>query len=96
MAIRSIRHRGLRRLWEQDDGRGVPSQSAAKLRRMMAAINRSSAPEKLAAAALPGWRVHALKGDLAGRWSLSVTGNWRLIVRFEQGDAFDLDLVDYH
>jgi proteic killer suppression protein len=63
---------------------------------MLAAVHRSSAPEKLAGAALPGWRVHPLKGNLAGFWSLSVTGNWRLIVRFEGADALDLDLVDYH
>ena len=74
----------------------MPAGAAAKLRRMMAAIHRSSAPDRLAAAALPGWRVHPLKGELAGYWSLSVTGNWRPIVRFEEGDAFDLDLVDYH
>jgi toxin HigB-1 len=96
MAIRSIRHKGLRCLWEQDDWRGVPADTAPKLRRMMAAIHRSSGPEKLAAAALPGWRVHALRGDLAGFWSFTVTGNWRLIVRFERADAFDLDLIDYH
>jgi proteic killer suppression protein len=94
--IRSIRHRGLRRLWQRDDPRAVPAQSADKLRRMLAAINRTTDPAKLAAAALPGWRVHRLTGDLAGHWSLSVTGNWRLIVRFADGDAFDLDLVDYH
>ncbi|MGF1475737.1 MAG: type II toxin-antitoxin system RelE/ParE family toxin [Geminicoccaceae bacterium] len=96
MAIRSIRHRGLRRLWERDDVRAVPAQSADKLRRMLAAINRTSVPANLVAAALPGWRVHRLSGDLAGYWSLSVTGNWRLVGRFEDGDAFDLDLVDYH
>jgi proteic killer suppression protein len=96
MAITSIRHKGLRRLWEHDDPRGVPTEAAAKLRRMLAAVHRSSAPEKLAMAALPGWRVHPLKGDLAGFWGMSVTGNWRLIVRFEGGDALDLDLVDYN
>jgi toxin HigB-1 len=96
MAVKSIRHKGLRRLWEKDDPSRVPANSTDKLRRMLAAINRSSAPQKLAAAALPGWHVHALTGDLAGHWSLTVTGNWRLIVRFDGGDAFDLDLVDYH
>jgi toxin HigB-1 len=95
MAIKSIRHKGLRRFWEQDDPRGVPAEAAAKLRRMLGAVHRSSAPEKFFAASLPGWRVHPLKGDRSGFWSLSVTGNWRLIVRFDQGDAFDLDLVDY-
>jgi len=94
MAVRSIRHRGLRRLWERDDQRGVPAQSADKLSRMLAAIHHTSAPEKLVA--LPGWRLHRLSGDRAGFWSLTVTGNWRLIFRFEGGDALDLDLVDYH
>jgi proteic killer suppression protein len=94
MAVKSIRHRGLRRLWERDDPRGVPAHSADKLRRMLAAINRTSEPTKLDA--MPGWRLHRLTGDLRDFWSLSVTGNWRLIFRFEDGDAFDLDLVDYH
>ena len=75
MAIRSIRHKGLRRLWDEDDSRGVPADAAWKLRRMMTALHQTSDPERLAAAALPGWRMHALKGDLAGFWSLTVTGN---------------------
>jgi proteic killer suppression protein len=63
---------------------------------MLAALHNTSGPERLAKAALPGWRLHPLKGELSGFWSLSVTGNWRLIARFEGGDAYDLDLVDYH
>ena len=96
MAIRSIRHKDLRRLWEEDDRKGVPADATAKLRRMLAALHRTSGPERLAAAALSCWRVCALKGEMAGFWSLTVTGNWRLIARFEDGDAHDLDLLDYH
>jgi proteic killer suppression protein len=44
----------------------------------------------------PGWRLHRLKGNLADYWSVTVSGNWRVIFRFDEGDAFDLDLVDYH
>jgi len=44
----------------------------------------------------PGWRLHRLKGALTDYWSLTVSGNWRVIFRFEEGDAYDLDLVDYH
>jgi proteic killer suppression protein len=44
----------------------------------------------------PGWRLHPLKGELKGFWSVTVSANWRVIFRFEKGDAFDLDLVDYH
>lgn len=61
---------------------------------MLAALNRTRAPEKLAA--MPGWRLHRLSGDRAAFWSLTVTGNWRLVFRFEDGDALELDLIDYH
>ena len=46
--------------------------------------------------ALPGFRLHPLKGKLKGRWSVSVSGNWRIVFRFEKGNAYDVDLVDYH
>ena len=45
---------------------------------------------------LPGYRLHCLRGDLAGYWSVSISGNWRIIFRFAEGDVFDVDLVDYH
>ena len=44
----------------------------------------------------PGWELHPLKGGLKGFWSVTVAGNWRVIFRFEEGDASDIDLVDYH
>ncbi len=44
----------------------------------------------------PGWRLHPLKGNRRGFWSLTVTGNWRIIFRFEDGEACDVNLVDYH
>jgi proteic killer suppression protein len=46
--------------------------------------------------AMPGWRLHRLKGELVNMWSLTVTRNWRLVFRFEDGDAFEVGLVDYH
>ena len=45
---------------------------------------------------LPGFRLHRLKGDLKGFWSVIVRANWRVIFRFEEGDAYDVDLIDYH
>lgn len=45
---------------------------------------------------LPGFRLHPLKGDLAGYWAVSVSGNWRVIFRFEEGHAAEVDLLDYH
>jgi toxin HigB-1 len=94
MAIQSIRHKGLKRLFEDDDARALPAKFVGKLRDMLAAIDTASAVEEIAL--FPGWRLHRLKGDLAGYWSLTVTGNWRVVFRFENGDALDLDLVDYH
>ena len=94
MAIQGIRHKGLKRLFEDGDARALPANLADKLRDMLAAIDTASAVEEIAL--FPGWRLHRLKGNLAGQWSLTVTGNWRLVFRFENGDAFDLDLVDYH
>ncbi len=45
---------------------------------------------------LPGYRLHPLKGNLKGLWSISVSGNWRIVFRFDDGDAYDVDLVDHH
>ena len=94
MAIQSIRHKGLKRLFEDDDARALPAKFVGKLRDMLAALDAASTVEDVAV--FPGWRFHRLKGDLAGSRSLTVSGNWRLVFRFEDGDAFDLDLLDYH
>ena len=94
MAIRSIRHKGLRRLYAHDDSRGLPAAFGPKLRDMLHALDSAVTIEEIEI--MPGWRLHPLKGDLKDMWSLTVSGNWRLIFRFENGDAFDLDLTDYH
>lgn len=76
--------------------RGVP-RGLAKLEpvlaRAAADLDDAVTPSDLA---LPGYRLHPLKGTLKGYWSISISGNWRLIFRFEEGDAYDVDLVDYH
>jgi proteic killer suppression protein len=92
--IRSFRHKGLRRLFEDDDARGVPSQFAGKLRNILSFLDAAATPEQ--AAPFPGLRLHPLKGDMRGMWSLTVTGTWRVVFRFEAGDAYDVDLTDYH
>jgi proteic killer suppression protein len=61
---------------------------------MLAAVDAATNVENVGL--FPGWRLHQLMGDLAGFWSLTVSGNWRIIFRCEDGEAFDLDLVDYH
>ena len=91
--IRSFRHRGLRRLYERDD----PSRIAAdQLNRITLALADLDAAGKPSDLDLPGYRLHPLRGDLRGMWSISITGNWRITFRFEDGDVYDVDLVDYH
>ena|SRR5438270_10060210 len=94
MPIRSFRHKGLKRLFEDDDARGVSAGSVDKLRKMLFALDSAVSVAEIGA--MPGWRLHRLKGELVSMWSLTVTRNWRLVFRFEDGDAFEVDLVDYH
>jgi proteic killer suppression protein len=94
MPIQSFRHKGLRRLFEDGDARGVSANQAEKIGDILAAIDAAASIDEVAL--FPGWKLHALKGERKGFWSVTVTGNWRIIFRFEGGDAFDLDLVDYH
>ena len=91
--IRSFRHRGLRRLYERDD----PSRIAAdQLDRITLALADLDAADKPSDLNLPGYRLHPLRGAQRGLWSISISGNWRITVRFEDGDVYDVDLVDYH
>ncbi len=91
--IRSIRHRGLRRLYEDDDPRGVISQHAEKLRDILARLDAAAA---VADMDLPGFRLHPLKGEFKGFWAVTVRANRRVVFRFAEGDAFDVDYIDYH
>lgn len=91
--IRSFRNRGLQRLFEDDDRRRVSAADAEKLRRILARLDAARGPEDMDA---PGFRLHPLKGDLRGFWSVTVRANWRVIFRIEDGEAIDVDLVDYH
>ena len=92
--IRSIRHRGLKRLYESGERQGLPAALVEKIADILLAIDGAGG----AAGRRVVSRVEAapLKGGLKGFWSVTVTGNWRVIFRFEEGDALDVDLVDYH
>jgi toxin HigB-1 len=91
--IRSIRHRGLKRLYGDDDPRGVSREHTGKLRDILARLDAASTVNDMD---LPGFRLHALKGELKGVWAVTVRANWRVIFRFVEGDAFDVDYTDYH
>jgi toxin HigB-1 len=91
--ILSIRHKGLRKLYDQDDSRGVSSEHEPKLRDILTRLDAATAPTDLH---LPGFRLHPLKGELKGFWSVTVRANWRVIFRFVNQNAADVDYVDYH
>ena len=91
--IRSFRHKGLRLLFEKGDRRKVRADQADKIERVLARLDQAS---EVASMDLPGFRLHPLKGDLRGFWSVTLSGNWRIIFRFENGHAGDVDLIDYH
>jgi toxin HigB-1 len=96
MKIRSVLHKGLRRLIEADDGSGLQPSVIPKLRRMLSFLQDMQREEELKA--IPSWKAHRLTGDRKGTWSLFVTKNWRLTFRID-GDAIeivDLDYEDYH
>lgn len=96
MHIATIRHEGLRQPYETDAAKGVPAWLADKLRKILLTMETAEGLDELAL--FPGWRLHALKGNLSGFWSLTVTGNWRMIFKYEEATntASILDLVDYH
>jgi proteic killer suppression protein len=91
--IRTIRHKGLKRLHEDNDTRGVMTEHAVKLRDILARLDAALA---VADMDLPGFRLHQLKGELKAYWAVTVRANWRVIFRFEHGHAYDVDYVDYH
>jgi proteic killer suppression protein len=94
MPIRTFRHKGLKRLYEAGERRDILAALAEKIADVLLAIDEATRPGDVGL--FPGWRLHPLKGDLKGFWSVSVSGNWRVVFRFEKGDAFDVDLIDYH
>jgi len=91
--IRAIRHKGLKRLYENDDPRGILAQHAERLRDILARLDSSALISDMD---LPGFRLHPLKGEWKGFWAVTVRANWRVIFRFVEGDALDVDYVDYH
>jgi proteic killer suppression protein len=91
--IRSFHHKSLKRLYEDDDARGLNPGHVEKLRRILARLDIAKTPQDLD---LPGYRLHPLKGDLKGFWAVTVQANWRVTFRLSGGHVFDVDYVDYH
>lgn len=96
MKIRNFAHKGLKRLYEDDQAKGVPPDTVDKLHKMLAYLDDMENPEELRA--LTAWKVHTLTGDRKGTWSLSVTRNRRLTFRIDatENEICDVNLEDYH
>jgi proteic killer suppression protein len=91
--IGSFRHKGLRVLFETGSARGVKPAHAQKLNDILDLLNAAAKPSDME---FPGSFLHPLKGKFTGLWAVRVSGNWRVIFHFENGNAFDVDYVDYH
>lgn len=91
--IKTFRHSGIERFFKTGSKAGIQPKHAEKLRRQLFALDNSKKAEDMNA---QGWRLHQLKGELVGQWSVDVSGNWRLTFAFEGEDAVLVDYHDYH
>ncbi len=94
MKIRNVRHKGLKRLIEEDEDRDIRRDLLPRLRRILTGLITAQNMAQLEGP--PGWRIHQLTGDRAGTWSFSVSGNWRLTFDLIDGEICNLNLEDYH
>ncbi len=93
LVIRSFKHRGLRKLYEDGETRGIRPDLVETVEEILARLDEVATAQAMD---LPGYRLHALKGSRKGSWSVTVRANWRIIFRFESGEASDVELIDYH
>jgi proteic killer suppression protein len=91
--IKSFRHKGLAAYFAAGDRAGLPQPMVGRIAHRLAVLNAATDLRQIG---LPGYRLHPLKGDQQGRWSISVTAAWRPTFRWERGDVLDLDLEQYH
>ena len=91
--IKSYRHKGLQAFFEHGSKAGIQASHAPRLARQLARLDQAAQPQRMN---LPGWRLHSLQGDLAGHWSVTVNGNWRMTFLFDGVDAILVDYQDYH
>jgi proteic killer suppression protein len=91
--IRSFKHKGLNRYFERSEAKGLQAAHVARIGRILDLLDAAACPEDLE---IPGLSLHPLKGDQKGRWSVSVSGNWRITFAFDDGEVVEIDLEDYH
>lgn len=96
MRLTGFRHKGLRQLYTDANAKGLSASLVDKLRKLLFALETAQNLGQVGR--FPGWKLHPLKGELKGYWSLTVTGNWRVIFRYDEAvnTVTDIDLIDYH
>ena len=91
--IKSFKHKGLRKFFETGSAIGIQPEHKQKLRMRLTALDTATCIEDMNT---PGWRLHSLKGDRAGKWAIDVSRNWRIVFEFKDGNAYVVDYEDYH
>ena len=91
--IRSFRHKGLERFFVKGSKSGIQSAHGKRLRLILGRLHAATTPQDMD---LPGLYLHQLRGEYRGRWSVRVSGNWRVTFKFDGPDAIDVDYEDYH
>jgi toxin HigB-1 len=90
---RKFKHKGLRLFFESDNPSKLQAHHVEKIRRILYRLDEARSVEELD---VIGWNLHQLKGNLKDYWSIKINGNYRIIFRFENGNASDIDCIDYH
>jgi len=91
--IKTFKHKGLKKLYETGSQQGIRPEHLKRLRLILARLDASQTPQDMG---LPGLDLHPLRGNYKGFWAVSVSGNWRVLFRFEDNCAVDVDYLDYH
>ncbi len=91
--IKNFKHKGLKKFFESGSTAGIQAAHGTKIRDRLTFLHTAACIEDMN---LPGYRLHELKGKLAGHWAIDISGNWRISFKFERGDAYDVNYEDYH
>lgn len=92
--IKTFRHKGLEEFFNNNNHRGINPAQRNKIARILSYLDAAINVQDVAF--LPGLHLHPLKGNLQGFWSVSVSANYRIIFKFENANAYEVDLIDYH
>lgn len=91
--IKSFKHKGLSDFYHTGKTAGIQAKHATRLKLQLFALNAATSPQDMTA---PNWKLHPLKGNKVGYWAITVNANWRVIFKFEDGNAYIVDYLDYH